>query len=97
MVQEHYIFRKGSFRNWNLEDLDNPRRLPLGVASFLALGIGWVGAVLGMSTTFYVGHVALKLNPTPPFGTDFGFEMALAFSGLTYPPLRYIEKRYWKF
>lgn len=59
MLEEHLIFRKGDFANWNLEDIDRPSKLPFGAASFGALALGWVGAVLGMSTTWYVGVLAL--------------------------------------
>jgi hypothetical protein len=29
-----------------------------------------------------------------PFGGDIGFELAAGFSGIVFPPLRYLEKRY---
>lgn len=95
MIEEHLIFRKGDFANWNFEDIDRPSKLPFGAASFGALALGWVGAVLGMSTTWYVGVLALKISQ--PFGADIGFELAMAFSGVSYPIFRYIEKKYWKY
>lgn len=52
-----------SYHNW--------RSLPLGVAALLAIGAGWAGAVLGMSTTFYVGHIAILIG-LKPFGADIG-------------------------
>ena len=37
---EHYIFRKGNFDNYDLEGWNDPSRLPLGIAAFLAFGLG---------------------------------------------------------
>jgi purine-cytosine permease-like protein len=44
--EEHFIFRGGKWSNWNFEDVSNPRKLPFGLASFAALCIGWVFAVM---------------------------------------------------
>ena len=56
---------------------------------------GWAGGVLGMSTSFFVGPVGGSFG-LPPFGGDIGFPMAMGFTAVTYPPLRYLEKRYFK-
>lgn len=45
VCEEHWIFRKGDFKNWNFEDVSNPRKLPFGAAAFASLCLGWVGAV----------------------------------------------------
>ena len=37
-----------------------------------------------------------KLIGDPTYGGDIGFELALAFSALAYPPARYLERKYWK-
>lgn len=94
VLEEHFIFRKGSFANWNLEDVHNPRKLPLGAAAFASLCLGWVGAVMFMSQAWWVGPAA-KLIGDPAYGTDLGFEVAAACAGLTFPIFRYIEKKYW--
>lgn len=75
--EEHFLFRGGSFRNYDFDALNKPRELPMGIASFVALLVGWVGAILGMSTVFYVGVVGLQIG-LKPFGGDIGFEMAVS-------------------
>lgn len=134
MIEEHLIFRKGSFKNWSFQDLATPKRLPMGVAALAALLLGWVGAILGMASVWYVGvigrligvsvlflnsfglavlseiqspvfTISLTLNgidlhpfqQDPKFGGDIGFELAAGFAAISYPPLRYLEKRYWKY
>lgn len=94
VVEEHFIFRGGDFKNWNLEDVHNPRKLPFGAAAFGSLGLGWVAAVMFMSQTWYVGKGALAVGGAP-YGTDLGFEMAAAAAGISFPLFRYFEKKYW--
>ncbi|KII88697.1 hypothetical protein PLICRDRAFT_176250 [Plicaturopsis crispa FD-325 SS-3] len=94
LIEEHLIFRKGRWSNYVPEDYNNWRKLPLGVASFIALGCGVAGAVLGMAQLWYIGKIG-GLIGDPEFGGDIGFELSFAFTAVTYPPLRYIEKKYW--
>lgn len=95
MVLEHYIFRKGDFAKWNYEDIDTPSKLPPGIAAFFALAIGWVGAILGMASVWYVGVLAKQIG-NPIYGGDIGFMLSAAFTAISYPPLRYAELRYFK-
>ncbi|KAJ3811650.1 permease for cytosine/purines, uracil, thiamine, allantoin-domain-containing protein [Lentinula aff. lateritia] len=94
LIEEHLIFRKGKWSNYVPDDFNNWKKLPLGVASFLALGCGVAGAVLGMAQVWYVGVIGRMIGD-PEFGGDIGFELAFAFTAVTYPPLRYLEKRWW--
>ncbi|KIK56243.1 hypothetical protein GYMLUDRAFT_47261 [Collybiopsis luxurians FD-317 M1] len=94
LIEEHLIFRHGKWSNYIPDDFNNWRKLPLGVASFLALGCGVAGAVLGMAQVWYVGIIG-RLIGDPEFGGDIGFELAFAFTAVTYPPLRYVEKKWW--
>jgi NCS1 nucleoside transporter family len=94
LIEEHLIFRKGKWSNYVPDDFNNWRKLPLGVASFLALGCGVAGAVLGMAQVWYVGVIGGMIGD-PEFGGDIGFELAFAFTAVTYPPLRYLEKKWW--
>ncbi|KAH9951726.1 permease for cytosine/purines, uracil, thiamine, allantoin-domain-containing protein [Amylocystis lapponica] len=94
LIEEHLIFRKGRWANYEPDDFNNWRKLPLGVASFIALGCGVAGAVLGMAQEWYVGVIARKIGD-PVFGGDIGFELSFAFTAIVFPPLRYIEKKYW--
>lgn len=60
LVEEHLIFRKGLWRNYNPEDYASPKNLPLGVAAAIATGCGVMGAVLGMAAEWYVGVIGSK-------------------------------------
>ncbi|KAJ3859964.1 permease for cytosine/purines, uracil, thiamine, allantoin-domain-containing protein [Lentinula novae-zelandiae] len=96
LIEEHLIFRHGKWTNYDPEDFSDWRKLPLGVASFVALACGVAGAVLGMAQTWYIGVIGGMIGD-PEFGGDIGFELAFAFSAITYPPLRWIEKKYWRY
>ncbi|KAG6333320.1 hypothetical protein ID866_5768 [Astraeus odoratus] len=91
VTEEHFIFRRpgGQLGVYNLVDWDNPSKLPLGFAGILAECFGVVGAVVGMAQVWYTGPIGKKAGAT--YGTDLGFELAAAFSGVTYPPLRWLE------
>ncbi|KAI5118639.1 hypothetical protein M0805_000015 [Coniferiporia weirii] len=93
LLEEHFIFRKGKWANYNPDDYNKPEHLPLGVAAGLATACGIVGAVLGMATEWYVGILGAKIGD-PVFGGDIGFELSLAFSALVYPIARYVERKY---
>ncbi|GBE79480.1 Purine-cytosine permease fcyB [Sparassis crispa] len=94
LIEEHLIFRKGRWSNYEPDDYNNWRKLPLGVASFIALGCGVAGAVLGMAQTWYVGVISRKIGD-PQYGGDIGFELSFAFTAIVFPPLRYFERKYW--
>ncbi|GFZ47063.1 hypothetical protein JCM24511_04805 [Saitozyma sp. JCM 24511] len=91
VVAEHLIFRKNSFENYAPEDYKDWRKLPLGLAALVALGMGWCGAALGMSTSWFVGEIAQRIGG----GGDVGFELAFGFAVVTFVPLRYLERRWW--
>ena len=61
---------------------------PLSLASCF----GIAGAVISMGQTWYVGPIAKKLSPV---GGDMGVEFAAIFTGVVYPPLRWLEIRKW--
>ena len=71
----------------------NPSSLLVGLAAAIATGFGIMDAVLGMAQTWYVGVLGKKID-LPEFGGDIGFELSFSFTAITYPVLRYIEKRY---
>ncbi|KAL4064121.1 permease for cytosine/purines, uracil, thiamine, allantoin-domain-containing protein [Scleroderma yunnanense] len=87
VAEEHFIFRRrnGRLGGYNLADWDNPSKLAPGYAGILAGCFGVVGAIVGMSQVWYTGPVGEKA------GADLGFELAAAFAGVMYPPLRWLE------
>lgn len=88
LLIEHYIFRKGSFENYNLEVWNDPSRLPIGLGAFVAFLFGVVGWVLGMVETWYVGPVGKLIGSN---GGDVANELAFIATLVTYVPARYLE------
>ncbi len=68
--------------------------LPPGIAAVVAFAFGIMGAVLGMAQVWFTGPIGKLCGAE--YGGDVGFELAFAFSAVTYIPLRYFEKRYFK-
>ncbi|TMW67604.1 hypothetical protein Poli38472_011224 [Pythium oligandrum] len=89
---EHFVFRKG-FGGYNVDDHDKPDKLPNGYAAIFSFCVGAVGAVLGMSQSWYVGVIALKAGEAP-FGGDVGIQLAWAFAIVSYLITRPIELKY---
>jgi purine-cytosine permease-like protein len=85
LVLEHFVFRHGRY---NVEDWNNPSRLPLGWAAIVALVLGLVGVYLGASQALFTGPLAKALG-----GMDIGFELGIVFALVTYLILRPIEIR----
>ncbi|KAF8507734.1 hypothetical protein JB92DRAFT_2958129 [Gautieria morchelliformis] len=94
LLEEHYIFRRkdGVLGGYDLDAYDAPHLLPVGLAAIFASLCGICGAVISMAQVWYIGPVAAKLGP---FGGDMGFEFAAVFTGVVYPPLRWLEIRKW--
>ncbi|RWA12825.1 hypothetical protein EKO27_g2277 [Xylaria grammica] len=87
---EHYVFRKGSFENYDLDAWNDPTRLPIGLAAFAAFLVGVVGSVLGMVATWYAGPVGRLIGNN---GGDLANELTLIATLITYLPTRYLELR----
>lgn len=88
---EHYLFRKGDMRNYDLDAWNDRDRMPVGYAGGLAFALGIVGCVLGMSETWYIGVVAAKFGG---YGGDLGNQLALVFTLVSFVPLRFLERKY---
>jgi len=91
LLEEHIIYRRGKWSNYNVDDYMRPDRLPLGLAALASLSCGIAGAILGMATPWYVGVLGRRIGD-PVFGGDIGFELSGAFTAITYPIFRYIER-----
>jgi len=91
LIEEHLIFRRGKWENYEPDRIADWKSLPVGIAAFVALSAGVAGLVLGMAQPWYIGVLAKKIESE--FGGDIGFELAAAFAGVVYPVARYIEKK----
>ncbi|KLU81322.1 purine-cytosine permease FCY21 [Magnaporthiopsis poae ATCC 64411] len=89
-LTEHFVFRRG-FGGYDPEDYNEPDRLPPGYAGLASFVCGVIGAVVGMNQVWFSGPVGKLAGGTA--GGDVGFELAFAFSSLSYVLLRAIEKK----
>ncbi|RAH76350.1 hypothetical protein BO86DRAFT_372975 [Aspergillus japonicus CBS 114.51] len=89
LFTEHALFRKGKITNYDLDGWNTQSRLPIGYAGFGAFVAGWLGCVLGMVASFYVGVIAEKIG-----GGDVANMLGLVFTLVSYPPLRHLELRF---
>lgn len=76
---QHY-----NFKVWN--DIN---KLTRGYAATASFFIGATGAAVGMSQTYWIGPVARRIGGE--YGGDIAMWLCMGFSGLVYPPLRYLE------
>ncbi|KAL6243582.1 hypothetical protein RBB50_009575 [Rhinocladiella similis] len=91
LLEEHVIFRKGDFANYDLEGWNDPRRLPHGIAAAIAFCLGVVAWCMGMSETWFIGPLAKVIGQ---YGGDVANEFALVVTALTYAPARYVELKH---
>ena len=75
---------------YNWDEWDNYKVLTHGYAASAAFMAGIAGVVVGMAQTYWVGPIAARFGE---FGGDVAMWLSMAFSGLTYPLLRYWELR----
>ncbi|KAG7878333.1 hypothetical protein KL905_003826 [Ogataea polymorpha] len=75
---------------YNFAAWDSASCQTYGIAASLAFCMGAAGAVLGMDQVYYIGVLARKIGD---YGGDIGTWLILAFTGLSYPVLRYAELR----
>lgn len=85
---EHFYFRR---KTYPLDDWNDHNVLPHGIAGFCAIVMAFVGAVLSMDQTWYVGVVAKSIKP---HGAELGWIFSGVFSGLTYLPVRWAERKW---
>ncbi|KAI4286784.1 MAG: hypothetical protein L6R35_003962 [Caloplaca aegaea] len=92
VIEEHLLFRRRRRRSPRLLQgfdwtaWEDQKRLPLGIAALIAFFVGWAGAIVGMHQTWYVGPVAESVG-----GADIGTWLGVAFAGVLFPPLRFLE------
>ncbi|KIM71246.1 hypothetical protein PILCRDRAFT_17242 [Piloderma croceum F 1598] len=84
---EHFVFRGGRYDLYDIDDWDQPRRLPFGIAAILAFLCAFGIVIPCMSQAFYQGPIAKA--GTGDIGVYAGASMAI----LVYSVLRTIEKQ----
>ena len=89
VLEEHLIFRQKHGFDWSA--WENKKYLPNGAAALTAFLVGWAGAIIGMSQVWYTGPVAKLVGG---IGADIGAWLCMAFTLLAFPPLRYLELKY---
>jgi NCS1 nucleoside transporter family len=92
-LSEHFVFKRG-FGGYVPENYQTPSLLPPGIAAITAFLFGVMGAVLGMSQTWFTGPIGKLAGGD--YGGDIGFELGFAFSSVSYLVLRPIERSYFK-
>ncbi len=85
LILEHFVFRHGRY---DVDDWNNPRRLPIGWAAIASMALGLVGVLLGAAQVYYTGPIAKLVGP---YGMDIGFELGVIFAAISYLILRRIE------
>ena len=90
-LPEHIVFRKGT-TGYAPETYDLPHKLPPGIAALGAFCFGILGAVMGMAQVWFIGPIGTLIGIG--YGGDIGFELAFAFTFVTYIPFRYLEKKH---
>lgn len=90
---EHIFFKK-RLGGYDPAIYNKPSQLPPGLAAIVAFCFGVFGAVMGMAQVWFTGPIGKLCGGA--FGGDVGFELAFAFSAITYGVLRPLEYRYFK-
>jgi purine-cytosine permease-like protein len=91
LFEEHFIFRRGKFENYDLEGWNDPASLPLGIGASVAFGLGVVAWCMGMDETWFIGPLAKLIGD---YGGDVANEFTFVVTALSYLPARFLELKY---
>ncbi|KAL4791968.1 permease for cytosine/purines, uracil, thiamine, allantoin-domain-containing protein [Aspergillus venezuelensis] len=99
VLEECFIFRRNhggvdngkSYGNYNWVVWDDPSKHPVGIAALFAFLVGWAGAILCMAQVWYIGPLAALVGD---YGADMGNYVAFSWAAVVYPPLRYLERKW---
>jgi purine-cytosine permease-like protein len=92
VFEEHLLFRRCAYKNYNFDIWDNRKLLPISLAAFVSSLAGIVGIILGMSQPWFSGPIAKAISgDSGADGADVGLEMGFIFTAFTYPLFRFIE------
>jgi len=87
VLTEYVIFRRCRFSLYDIDDWDQPRKLPLGMAATLAFLCAMAITIPSMSQAFYEGPIAKA-------GTgDIGVYVGALMSIIVFAVLRIVEKK----
>lgn len=81
-------FRKRDLSNMDPNIWNNAAALPSGIPAIISTLVSWAFIITSMSTSWYVGPIAMKV------GGDLGFELGTVSAGVLYFPLRMVEIRW---
>lgn len=90
--RKEFVDPKSWMYLYNWDNWDKPKNITMGIAASLAFCCGVIGAVAGMNQVYWQGWIARKIGD---HGGDIGFWLCGAFTGVTYPILRYFELKKW--
>ena len=85
---DYFFFRH---RSLPLDDWNDMNKLPVGIAGFFAVGMGFVGGVLFMDQKWYEGVVSRAIKPD---GCELGWLFSGVFSLIGFVPARLIERHF---
>jgi NCS1 nucleoside transporter family len=91
LLEEHTIFRKRNFANYDLEGWNDRKKLPHGIAASVAFLLGVVAWCMGMVETWFIGPIGKLIGD---FGGDVANELTFVITAITYPIARYFELKY---
>lgn len=91
VAEEHVIFRKARWSAYDFDAWESPSLLPFGWGAIGAFAFGFLGAAMGMNVSWYHAPIAQLIGKK---GANIGHELTFAFSALTFPLFRWLERRY---
>lgn len=87
-IEESMLFRTLRHNPFDWTFWEDKKQLPVGAAALFAFLCGWAGAIVGMYQVWYAGPIAIEIGK---HGGDIGAWLSIAFCGIIFPPLRYLE------
>ncbi|CAI4062600.1 hypothetical protein SUVZ_07G0710 [Saccharomyces uvarum] len=81
---------KKTMHRYNWDKWEDYEVLTHGYAATFAFVVGVAGVVVGMAQAYWIGPIAAKFGEE---GGDVAMWLSMAFSGIVYPPCRYLELR----